>query len=284
MYSIADNNMFEMMGKLSVTNEYKRELVETRFFLGLYKDIPIIVHRLSDFNEIPLKYRESAMEDIVQSTQISVYSNLDKFLKDPKSNNPGARVNYLKRIVYCRTRDWINRHYDEMYGQSMDDTEHEVHQSMDEYDAHNYIDVSHRLAKYLILFEKIDKKLLPKICFIYKDIEMKVNKSGKNGGLSGKNNVLERLNGRSIDDIRGEIPSEIMKVCPFELPENYMELLKNSLRKDLTKKPVFNMTYNYAVSACSRLKDELDSYEDDIITTTKTIIEMFEENYVCCVL
>lgn len=280
MFYISEDNMFEMMS--NVNNEYKRELVETRFFLGLYKDIPIIVHRLSDFNDIPLKYREVAMEDIVQSTQISIYKDLDKFLKNPKSKHAGARVNYLKRIVYCRTRDWINSHYDEMYGQSLDDTDREVHQEMDGYDVHNYIDVANRLANYIILFEKIDNKLLPKICFLYKDIEMKVNKSGKNGGLSGKNNVLERLNGRLIDDIRGEIPSEIMKVCPFEIPEDYMGLLRDCLWKDRAKKPVFNMTYNYAVSACSRLKDELDSYEDDIIKTTKTIIEMFEENYICC--
>ena len=247
MFNIADNNLFDTMCALNVTNEHKRELIETKFFLGLYKDIPIIVYR---------------------------YKNLDKFLNDPKSRYPGARVNYLKRIVYCRTRDWINKHHDEMFGMAVDKTDKELQYELNEFNAKEYIDVAHRLAKYLILFDNIDNKLLAKICFLYKDIEMKVNKSGKNGGLSGKNNVLERLNGRMVDDIRDEIPSEIIKVCPVDMPKEYEDLLKTCLWKDKAKSPVFSMTYNYAVSACSRLKNELDFYEDDIIDATKTIMRM----------
>ena len=282
MFNIADNNLFDTMCALNVTNEHKRELIETKFFLGLYKDIPIIVYRLNDFNDIPLEFRDAAIEDIVQNTQISIYKNLDKFLNDPKSRYPGARVNYLKRIVYCRTRDWINKHHDEMFGMAVDKTDKELQYELNEFNAKEYIDVAHRLAKYLILFDNIDNKLLAKICFLYKDIEMKVNKSGKNGGLSGKNNVLERLNGRMVDDIRDEIPSEIIKVCPVDMPKEYEDLLKTCLWKDKAKSPVFSMTYNYAVSACSRLKNELDFYEDDIIDATKTIMRMFEENHICC--
>lgn len=279
MFNIADTDLFEMMCNLNTSNGLKKEMIETRFFLGLYKDIPVMVYRLDDFKNIPLGFRNAAMEDIVQNTQLSIYKNLDKFLSDPKSKLAGARVNYLKRIVYCRTRDWINSHYDEMNGASMEDIDKEPHHGLEEFDADDYIDIAYRLAKYLILFEKIDNKLLAKICFFYKDIEMKVNKSGKNGGLSGKNNVLDRLNGKMVDDIREGMFSEIIKVCPVDIPDEYVDMLTACVWKDKVKSPVFCMTYNYAVSACSRLKNELDFYENDIIAATEAIMEMFEDNH-----
>ena len=279
MYYIADNELFEMMKHLENYSENIRALTETKFYLGLYKDISIIVRGEVEFNIIPEEYRETALEDIIQDTQISVYRKQYEFLNNPKSRYAGARVNYLKKIAHRRFIDWLDEHDDEIKSFSMEEKEAKYETVSDTFDARDYAFPAYRLAKYYVLFNKITKRTFPKICFLYKDIEMIVGKNNKNGGISGKHNVLERLNGRPVNDIRKEIFTEIEKICPIDIPQWYINDLKRLVWMDKCDS-TFWMSYSYASSACSRIKDILEESEEEIFGMAREIINSFDVNHV----
>ena len=263
MYKIAEAKLYNNMLNRNNLKPYMRDLIETEFWLALQSDIIKILHKDSAFAVIPDEFKEEAIKDICQDSLMAIWCNIDGFLSNESSIHGGARANYLKTTVHYKACDFLNNNKD-MFGCDIPD----------DLATKSYTDISiseiQQFAKFYHLFTNVNYRYTAKITYFYKMIYTYNNKKGKNGGLSGKHNVLPTINGKSYYELGIDIIDTLHMFASECIPNKYLYDVAHSIgltniqERDSMKQSIFHTIYSTAEGECSRVKKILNN-DSDII-------------------
>ena len=290
MFYIADNNSFMKMVHLSKVKGAKKTLIENKFWLSIKADTIKMIKRDKNFDKIPYRLRDDAIDEISQDVLYVVCKEKDSFIHNPYSQNSGgARTNWLKAIVHNKVCDYLD-HNQQIFIPTLSveqDTYREIPLTEVIEDSDKPIistsDV-YFFTKFYFFFTNFDFRIKSKIMFFNKELMIEKEKAGKNGGISGKHNCLTELKGKTLFELGDKVVEELDDFVEFDIPEKYIIEIMESINYDLSEikkgryvgDEVFDMKYSHAASESSRINGEFAIYDDEIKNLANKFYDEFE--------
>ena len=290
MFYIADNNSFNTLKLLCNEKALKNSSTEEKFWLSIKADTIKMIKRDKNFDKIPYHLRDDAIKEISQDVLYAVCKEIYSFINNPSSQNSGgARTNWLKAIVHNKLCDYLD-HNQQIFIPTLSveqDTYREIPLTeVIEDSGPPIISTSdvYFFTKFYVFFTNFNFRIKSKIMFFNKELMIKRDKLGKNGGLSGKHNCLTELNGKTLFELGNKVVEDLIDFVAFDIPEKYIIEITKAINYDLSEikkgryvgDEVFDMKYSHAAPESSRINNSFSIYENEIKVLCNEFYEEFE--------